>query len=484
MERRFNLHNLGWLVLLFVLITLIGLAPRALAVVEAMSQARRAAEHDLPGEAADHLAQAAERQPWRRDLWELAGHYALMAGEPERTIEYLEKAVVNSPQELTLHALLDLGDAYYQVENSAAAHETWLRANQLYGPSHDAVERLMQIYQQSENYQAGVTVLEELIEHYPDDAELHFELALLYAALGETKAAQESLTRTAELDTDLKDTVEALGDNIALAQRQNDPAYAPLLICQGLAELQNWRLAARACESSIELYPGYAEAWAYLGLAYHQLAQGGDPQVRSDGLPELKTALELDPQSLAANSLMSFYWMSNQRYDLALEAMQKSVELAPDRADMYVDLGALLALSGDLDSAYQAYLTAVELAPFRTAFLRHLADFSLKYEYQVEEVALPAARKAIIMEPEDPANLDQMAQVMILMGDLASAERFAHRALESDPDFAPAYLRLGLIYLLNGDKDAAFQALTQVSLLAPDTPVAEQAMRLLSTYFP
>jgi len=163
--------------------------------------------------------------------------------------------------------------------------------------------------------------------------------------------------------------------------------------------------------------------------------------------------------------------------------MRAALAIAPERADLYVDLGALLALSGDLQTAYQAYLQAVALAPKHPVYLRHLVDFCLRYEFQVEQVALPAARQAVIMGPYDPANLDQMAQVMLNQGDLASAERFAHRALALDPDYAPAYLRLGLVYLLRSDHEAALQALTKAAELAPGTPTASQASRLIEDHF-
>ena len=221
-----------------------------------------------------------------------------------------------------------------------------------------------------------------------------------------------------------------------------------------------------------------------MGLIYHQLTLQGDGSVDSDGLAELETALELDPNSLAAHSLLGMYWMSNQRYDLALDAIQNAIELAPERADLYIDQGALMALSGDLAGAYEAYLFAVELAPNRTDYLRFLADFSLKYDFRVEQIALPVARRAVNTVPDDPANLDQMAQVMIYLGDLASAERFARRALEIDPGYDAAFLRLGLVYLLREQPEAALEALSMAKSINPDSAVAAQARRLMQNYFP
>lgn len=484
MDRRFNLNLLGKLTLLFLLIVLIGLAPRAYQVTQNLQLAQRAAENDSPALAADHLAEAAKRQPWRFDLWELAGHYALMAGEPTRAIGFLNKVETDSPGELTLHGQLDLGEAYYQINEPETAQSVWVKAIQTFGPSQEVSTRLAQLYREAGDYEAAIEVLEQLSETLPKDAELHFQLALLYAADGSVEAAQKALDRAAELDPELGEAAKDLQGNLALARRQEDPAYAPLLICQGLAALEKWSLAAKACKESIQQFPEYAEAWAYLGLAYYQLAAQRDISVGSDGLAELETALELDPNSLAANSLLAIYWMGNESYDLALEYIEKAIELAPERADLRIDQGTLLALSGDLPAAFEAYMIAIEQAPYRTDYIRHLIDFSLKYDYQVEQIALPAARRAVNMAPDDPANLDQMAQVMIQLGDLSSAERFALRALEIEPDYSPAYLHLGMIYLLRSDRAAALEALNTAVSLDADSPIASQANRLIETYFP
>ena len=248
MDRRFNINLLVRLALLFILVLLIGLAPRAYQITRSMGQARRAVENDSPRLAADHLEEAAERQPWRVDLWELAGHYALMAGEPERAINYLKIAETKSSKGLTLHARLDLGEGYIMVGDLATARSVLEETIRQYGPSLQASYRLSDLYRESGDYAAATGVLEQLSVSYPEDAELHFQLALMHAAVGDVEAAQSALERAAELEPGLEDAVEDLRGNIALARRQEDPAYAPLVICQGLAALEKWDLAAKACE--------------------------------------------------------------------------------------------------------------------------------------------------------------------------------------------------------------------------------------------
>jgi Flp pilus assembly protein TadD len=102
----------------------------------------------------------------------------------------------------------------------------------------------------------------------------------------------------------------------------------------------------------------------------------------------------------------------------------------------------------------------------------------------LRQVGLPAARQAVLLAPDDPACLDTLGQVFFLLGDAASAERFFDRALQADAGFAPAHLHLGLVYLQQGDSKEAVDQFTLASRLAPGSPTAEQAQRLLENPLP
>ncbi len=199
----------------------------------------------------------------------------------------------------------------------------------------------------------------------------------------------------------------------------------------------------------------------------------------SAGLAELQKAVALDPKSLAAQTFLSLYWIRQGRYDQALETIRAALEMAPDNPVLVAELAAVLAASGDLDQAYQTYQQAAALSPYDPLYLRLQVDFSLQYDYQVAQIALPLARKLVVQDPQDPTNLDLMAQVFIRQGDLVNAERFLLRLLDANPDFAPAHLHLGLLYLLQGDQAAALQELNRTISLAPGSPEAQQAQQLL-----
>ncbi len=120
------------------------------------------------------------------------------------------------------------------------------------------------------------------------------------------------------------------------------------------------------------------------------------------------------------------------------------------------------------------------MSPYDPLYLRLQVSFSLEYDFHVAQIALPLARKLVVQDPQDPTNLDLMAQVFIRQGDLVDAERFLRRALDANPDFAPAHLHLGLIYLLIGNQAAALQELNRTIALAPGSPEARQAEQLIA----
>jgi tetratricopeptide (TPR) repeat protein len=77
-----------------------------------------------------------------------------------------------------------------------------------------------------------------------------------------------------------------------------------------------------------------------------------------------------------------------------------------------------------------------------------------------------------------------MAQVLLMLEDYHSAERFSLRAMQADPNYYPAYLHLGIAYLYLGNPETAHQWLSLAETFAPDSWISEQASRLLSYYFP
>ncbi len=479
-----------------VLLPVLGLAARPHALSDLMRQAGRARHFGSRSSLAAQLVQIAEFQPWRLELWEQAGLYALQGGDNETALRWLQQA--EAAGRLSPTGYLYLGDAFSQAGDIESARGAWDAARS--GVDAWEVQRhLLDLNQHAGDIDAVISNLQTLLDLRPTDVALRYRLGLHLAAR-QPEAALSHLAQVADLDASLKAQAEALISAIRTAQLQGDSAYTLLEAGRALASSGEWVLAAEAFHGAIQAAPDYAEAWAYLGEARQQTAVrgqgatatslkavGGQPSTGDashNGLAELEKALALDPRSLAANTLLALYWQRQGDHEQAVEVLQAVTGYYPENYTLQAELGGALARTGELEDALQAYQKGVELAPRQAEPWRLLADFSVRYEYLLDEVGLPAARRAAMIAPDDPANSDVLGQALLLQGDLASAGRSFQRAVDLEPGYALAKVHLGLAYILQGDSRRAYRIWTAVSATIPGTPAAELAQRLLKNYYP
>jgi len=486
-----------FLLLLFILFlfSILGVSPRIHQVDIEMRNARLAVSSGEFIIASQRIANAAGHLPWRIDLWERAGRYSLQGDDPQMAILYLERALEMSQEngfsmqyEISSQGLMDLGDAYQQIGDAGTAIQTWQLLVSREGYSKELIENLVQAYVSLGDYTSAISLLQGVVALEPKDAQFQYRLGL-FTATQNPEESLDSLDKALQLDRTLEMKVSDLRRAILSARYAQDLAFSLLVTGRALASIDEWQLAAEAFRQATLLRPSYAEAWAYLGEAYQTLNYQMNTPVsynknNNDGLNELEKALELDPNSLSAHLFLSLYWKRHMEFDLALDLIRSAISKIPSNPILQVELANLLAASGDLDSANDAYLRAISLRPYDPIYKKYLIEFSLEYDYQVEEIALPVARQLTIGSAHEPAALDLMAEVLIHQGDLSTAERFLRRALEEDINYASAHLHLGLVYIMLEKFQNAYEELTLVVSLAPDSDIANQAQRLLVTYFP
>jgi Tfp pilus assembly protein PilF len=469
-----------WLALLLVgAALLLSTAPRPFQSSLEQGRAGEAALAGDPAAAAEHYANAARLLPYRHDLWERAGHWALQSGDPRQAIEYLERAGGG----LSTQGLTSLGDAYKEIGDLSQAIQSWQAALAAGGPAADLYRRTWQACYAQGDYASATEALLKLEEIETQDGQTQYQLGLLLAAQ-QPQQAVKHLELAASLEPELAAKANQLRSEILAASLTDDPAYGLLMAGRALASLEIWPLAIEALTQATKANPNYAEAWAYLGEARQHLEtqaedKPGDESIPGVGLVEIHKALELDPKSLSAHLFLSLYWSRRERFDLAEQAIAAAIQDYPQEAILYVELGRVRASAGDLTGAYNAYVKATEIQPQSAAFQRYLAEFALNYSYQIGAVALPAARQVVLLSPNDAPALDLMAQVLIRLGDLANAERYLRQALQIDANYVYAHLHLGTIYLLRAETQAALDELHLVQELSPDSPAAEQAGRLI-----
>jgi len=441
---------------------------------QALHRAQVAIQSGSSENASIALSQAAVHAPWRNDLWEQAGVLALKGGNAETAKSYLERA--RTKQELSAEGMQSMGDILEFEGDLQSAVLYWEKAQNAGAENSALRTKLGAAYRGLGNVEDAIQQLQMLLESGPGDAHINYELGLLLAA-SDPEAAPAYLTLAAELNPELSSKSQQIISSIRSARRAEDQAYLFTSSGQALASIEEWDLAAYALSKAVELNPEFADAWAYLGEAYQHINQSG--------FVELNNALELDPNSVAGNLLMALYWQRNDKFGLALINLHTAAKHEPENPVLQAEIGNTLALLGNLSAAEIHYQRAVDLAPRDPKYWQVLANFYIKYDLDLRESGLSAARQAVILAPEDPASLDVMAQVYILLDHPLIARRFLARAIEADPEYAPAQFHLGTIYLMEGKTHQAYQKLNLAKSLANEnSQTAEQARRLLESNFP
>lgn len=465
---------------LAVLILWLGLTPQSRQLVSALRTSRVAEHRGYYQPATDLMESAAARHPWDASLWERAGRLALQAGDNQKSISLLKHG--EDLKRLSILGQIDLATAYSQrgdVEEAIRRWEAALR-DPLAPP-----RTYYQIYlarRSLGDYPGALQALLTLLQVQPEQAQWHYLAGVLLAAQ-DPPAALPYLEQAAALDETYLPPAREVSSAIRSAAGQEEPAYTLISAGRTLAALQEWDLAAEAFSQAGLTRPDYAEAWAFLGEARQHLPEGLSSGSAS-ALQALQEAIRLDPNSLAANSLLGLYWQRQARYDLALTYLRKAANLDPNNPALRADLAAALALDGQLAPAMNMYSLALKLSANDPAYQKLVVEFCLAYQYALNEVALPMAGNLLTLFPKDPQTVDLFGQVLASQGDAFQAELFFRRALQLDDMYAPAHLHLGLIHLQQGRFAQARQAFTAARASAPGSPAATQAGRLLETYFP
>ncbi|MEW6285127.1 MAG: tetratricopeptide repeat protein [Chloroflexota bacterium] len=431
-----------------------------------LDKASRASAHV---EAAEHYERAAQRIPWRPDLYELAGHYFYHAGEYARAQEAYQQAFERDA--LSPDGWVAWGDVLYLSGDAQRAAEVWTQA--LDQPAHSAnlYSRLAEIYQQSGEYAKAAQFLQQYIQIHSQDASARYRLGLLLTLTAPQQAVTE-LLHAAQLDPQFDPASQTLRTAVNLAALSGDLSEQKVIIGRGLGLVDEWSLAHAAFAEAVRLDEKNAEAWAWLGEAEQHTAG-------SEALSHLDRALALDSNSPVVRGLRGLYFQRIGNHRQALSEFQSAAKLEPENPAWYVSIGEEFANLGDLITALEAYQYATTVAPQDAHYWQLLAEFCARNDAYVRDVGIPAARKALELKPKDPPLLDTLGWLMILDERYYEAKWYLLQAVEADPQSASVHFHLALLYLQTGDSQAMREHLIQ----ARDLGSAE-AEALLAQYFP
>jgi len=123
-----------------------------------------------------------------------------------------------------------------------------------------------------------------------------------------------------------------------------------------------------------------------------------------------------------------------RKYEKAIAAGERSIELDPNGAMFHGILGLTLSFAGRQDEAIGYLNQGIRLNPFPAYwYFGHLSRcYLLKGQY---EDALTAAKKALHRSPDAPSNHRRLAIIYALLNRQEEAGAAVKKALEIDPNF-------------------------------------------------
>lgn len=128
-----------------------------------------------------------------------------------------------------------------------------------------------------------------------------------------------------------------------------------------------WDEAARSLRRALELQPSNVQA--YIFAATERFVRGHQP----DGIRLLKTAIRLDPISLNANRALALAYYYARQYDLAVECLQRALDIDPDFREAHYFLGQIRLRRGSYAEA-QAEFHQIADQPCRWTKLGAIAE--------------------------------------------------------------------------------------------------------------
>jgi tetratricopeptide (TPR) repeat protein len=214
-----------------------------------------------------------------------------------------------------------------------------------------------------------------------------------------------------------------------------------LLMGIGFERLYTFRLA-RFSEGFLKLLSVSLFLFLLVGYSFMTIQQN---RIWENSYTLWSDAVEKQPESNTANSLMGVVYMELGMDEKAVEYLEKAVQILPYDYESRNNLGIVYGRLGEPEKALQELLIADQLKPDRYAIRINLSVHYLREkEYKRSEEIL----KHLLSEDPKNANLYyRLGGVYKEMGDYESAISAFTKAMELAPDIINPYEELGNIYL-------------------------------------
>ncbi|XP_078306086.1 protein O-mannosyl-transferase TMTC1 isoform X3 [Panthera onca] len=264
--------------------------------------------------------------PDSSDLHNNYGVFLVDTGSPEKAVAHYQQAITLSPSHHV--AMVNLGRLYRSLGENSLAEEWYKRALQVSRKA-EILSPLGALYYNTGRYEEALQIYREAVALQPSQRELRLALAQVLAVMGQTKEAEKMTNHIVSEET------------------------------------------------------GCLECYRLLSAIYSK-------QERHDkALDAIDKALQLKPKDPKVVSEL-FFTKGNQLreqnlLDKAFESYKAAVELNPDQAQAWMNMGGIQHIKGNYVSARAYYERALQLVPDSKLLQENLAKLD-RLEKRLQEV--------------------------------------------------------------------------------------------------
>ena len=384
----------------------------------------------------------------------------MQTGEIEKAQMALREAVELNPY--MVGARLALAKSYlkdYKTGSNSLA-SVQLKAVLKQVPDHKEALMLQgRVNLDVKDLEGAEDVIKTLLKKYPEYADAHFRLGLVYQLTKRQTEALESFNTTLDLDPF---HIEALRFIVNI--HANNKAFDKALkICEFRAKKVNDQpLVMAAIEDQ-------------KGKLYLTKGEVDQAEVH------FKRAIELDINLVSSHMVLTQIYMREKKVDQVIAHFESALKKNPKLLAGYMVLGGIYDKRGETEKAEALYRKALKIKEDFAPAANNLAYNLAERKINLNE-AMQFAEIAKQKRPEDPVVLDTLGWVYYLLGHHAKAIPHLAKSVDRMPDNPLFQYHLGKAYHKNEQLDMARASLEKVLTLDPSFKEADDIRNILESY--
>lgn len=175
--------------------------------------------------------------------------------------------------------------------------------------------------------------------------------------------------------------------------------------------------------------------------------------------------LELAPNHADAWSNLGVALAAGNDLIGSVAALERAVAADPSKPGAHNNLGIALGKIGEIARALECFRRALTIDPASSQSLNNLGNL-LEASGEIE-TAVKCYQRAMAVDPSDSSSLNSLGNILYARGDSELALRCYRRAVERRPNDAESHYNLGNVLHHLGKSGAAIEAYTRALELAP-----------------